>query len=320
MVIYVKQVEFFAQLAVVTLFGFFQHGQVLLQIVLAGPGCAVNALQHFIAVVTAPVGACHLHELEEFELAGAGHMRAAAQVFKSAFAVQRDIFTGRNAADDLGLVVLADRLEMGNSIIARQHAAQHGLVLGGELGHALFNCFQVFGRERPLVREVVEKAVFDHRADGHLRFREKLLDGVGQQMGSGVPDQLQALGILGSDDGQGAVAFNQVAGVHQLAVHFAAQGRLGQARTNGGSDFCHGDRLRKIAFGSVWKRDLNHGFNKEKEKARTGRAFWEVSRNGVILRRPCCTQFQWNCSSSVEPVRAVTLDLPPWIAVVTSSK
>jgi hypothetical protein len=29
---------------------------------------------------------------------------------------------------------------------------------------------------------------------------------------------------------------------------------------------------------------------------------------------------QWNCSSSVEPVRALTLDEPPWITVVTSSK
>ena len=27
-----------------------------------------------------------------------------------------------------------------------------------------------------------------------------------------------------------------------------------------------------------------------------------------------------NCSSSVEPVNAVTLDAPPWITVVTSSK
>ena len=27
-----------------------------------------------------------------------------------------------------------------------------------------------------------------------------------------------------------------------------------------------------------------------------------------------------NCSSSVEPVSAVTLDAPPWITVVTSSK
>ena len=29
---------------------------------------------------------------------------------------------------------------------------------------------------------------------------------------------------------------------------------------------------------------------------------------------------QWNCSSSVEPVSAFTLDEPPWITVVTSSK
>ena len=29
---------------------------------------------------------------------------------------------------------------------------------------------------------------------------------------------------------------------------------------------------------------------------------------------------QWNCSSSVEPVRALTEDEPPWITVVTSSK
>lgn len=29
---------------------------------------------------------------------------------------------------------------------------------------------------------------------------------------------------------------------------------------------------------------------------------------------------QWNCSSSVEPVSALTLDEPPWMTVVTSSK
>ena len=30
--------------------------------------------------------------------------------------------------------------------------------------------------------------------------------------------------------------------------------------------------------------------------------------------------YQWNCSSSVEPVSAVTEDEPPWITVVMSSK
>ena len=42
---------------------------------------------------------------------------------------------------------------------------------------------------------------------------------------------------------------------------------------------------------------------------------WREAR----LREPQASD-QWNCSSSVEPVRAFTEDEPPWITVVTSSK
>ena len=124
MVVDVEQVQLAAQLAVVALFGLFQHGQVLLQLVLGGPGRAVDALQHLVAVVAAPVGAGQLHQLEVLELAGAGHVRAAAQVFELAFAVQRHVFIGRNAGNDLGLVVLAQALEIRHGLVARQHAAQ----------------------------------------------------------------------------------------------------------------------------------------------------------------------------------------------------
>ena len=43
---------------------------------------------------------------------------------------------------------------------------------------------------------------------------------------------------------------------------------------------------------------------------------------GLISRKIAADQDtdQWNCSSSVEPVRAFTEDEPPWITVVTSSK
>ena len=64
MVVNMKQVQFAAQFAVVTLLGLFQHRQVLLQVILGRPGGAVNTLQHFIFVVTAPVGAGHLHQFE----------------------------------------------------------------------------------------------------------------------------------------------------------------------------------------------------------------------------------------------------------------
>ena len=53
-------------------------------------------------------------------------------------------------------------------------------------------------------------------------------------------------------------------------------------------------------------------------------------KHPVVLRQPNLSALpsakvyrlsdQWNCSSSVEPVRAFTLDEPPWITVVTSSK
>lgn len=41
---------------------------------------------------------------------------------------------------------------------------------------------------------------------------------------------------------------------------------------------------------------------------------------GLFLQRRYRDGGQWNCASSVEPVSALTLELPPWITVVTSSK
>ena len=107
MLVEVEQVEFAAELAVVALLGLLEHLQVLLQFVLRRPGRAVDALQHLVAVVAAPVGAGHLHQLEVLQPARARHVRAAAQVLERAFAVERHVLAGRDARDDLGLVVLA---------------------------------------------------------------------------------------------------------------------------------------------------------------------------------------------------------------------
>ena len=103
----------------VALFGLFQHGQVLLQIFLASPSRTVNTLQHFLGVVTTPIGAGQLHQLEVLELASTGHVGATAQIFEGAFAVERHILARRNAADDFGLVMLANTLEMRNGLVTR---------------------------------------------------------------------------------------------------------------------------------------------------------------------------------------------------------
>ena len=120
MLVDVEQVELAAQAAVIALLGLLEHREVLLQLLLRGPGRAVDALEHLVAMVAAPVGAGHLHQLEVLELARARHVGAAAQVLELALAVQRHLLAGRNARDDLGLVVLADALEVLHRRIARQ--------------------------------------------------------------------------------------------------------------------------------------------------------------------------------------------------------
>jgi len=275
---------------VVALLGFFQPGQVLLQLFLGGPGRAVHALQHLVAVIATPVGARHLHQLEVLELAGAGHVRATAQVFEVALAVKADVFVAGNAGDDLCLVVLTHALEVAHRFVTRQHTAHHLLVLVGEFGHALFDGGQVFGREGALVREVVVEAVLDHRPDGHLRLREQLLHGVGQQVSSGVADELQPLGVFRRDDGQWHVLLNHETGVHQLAIDLATQSRLGQTGADRCRDVGHRDRAGKAALGTIGERDVDHeGSGNEKR----GLSRAEIPREEMSRRDLPASSGQW---------------------------
>mmetsp|Transcript_37514 Transcript_37514/g.87440 ORF Transcript_37514/g.87440 Transcript_37514/m.87440 type:complete len:538 (+) Transcript_37514:6674-8287(+) len=255
----VEQVQLLAELAVVALLGFFEQRQVFLQVVLARPGRAVDALQHLVAVVTAPVGAGHLHQLEVLELARAGHVRAAAEVLEGALGVERHVLAGRDAADDLGLVVLTQGLEMRHGVVARQHAANDLLVLLGQFGHLGLDRGQVLWRERALVGEVVVEAVVDDRADRDLGFGIELLDGVGQQVGRRVADHVQAVGILVGDDGKLSVVVDHVAQVDQLAVDLATERGLGQAGADAGGDIADRQRRRVLTARAVGELDGNHG-------------------------------------------------------------
>ena len=52
---------------------------------------------------------------------------------------------------------------------------------------------KVFRREWALVGEIVVEAIFDGWPDGHLGFREQIFDRVGEQVGSGMADDVDAL-------------------------------------------------------------------------------------------------------------------------------
>ena len=254
----VKQIEFAAQLAVVALFGLFQHAQVGFLVFLLGPGRAVDALEHLVVVIAAPVGARNLHQLEDLELARGRHVWAAAQIDEIAFTVQADLLVLRNGGNDLGLVLLAHALEQLDGLVTVPDFTRDLLVFLGELSHLLFDGDEVFGREGTLVGEVVVETVVNDRADGDLRVRIQLLDGVGQQVGRRVADHVDAVGVLVGDDGEFGVAVDRVARVDHLAVHAASQRSLGQTCADALRHFSHRHRAGKLAPGTVRQRDCDH--------------------------------------------------------------
>ena len=255
----VKQIQLLGQLAVVPLLRLFQAVQVALEVVLAGPGRAVDALQHLVSGVAAPVGAGQLHELEGLELAGARHMGSAAQIDELALLVERDLLARGNSADDLGLVRLPHVAEELDRLVPVHHGAGHREVLAGKLLHFLLDGRQVFGREVLLVGEVVVEAILDGRPDGHLCLGKQFLHRLGHQVGRGVPDHLQAVRVLAGDDGKLRILVDGERGVHQPAVHPAGHGRLGQALADRGGHLVNGHRPVKALDRAVGKGDLGHG-------------------------------------------------------------
>ena len=186
-------------------------------------------------------------------------MGSAAQILKGTFAVQAHIFLGGNAGNDFRLVVLPQRFEVGNGLVAWQNAANNGFIQIGQGCHFLFDRDQVIRSEWPVVRKIVIEAVFDHRPNGDLRFGKKVFDCVSQQVGRRMPNDLHAIGIFGRDDGQTRVTLNQMAGVDQLTIHFSGQGRLGQSCANGGCHIGHRQGRIKIARGAIGQGNLGHG-------------------------------------------------------------
>ena len=253
-----EQVQLLAQLAVVALLGFFQHVQVLFQVFFLGPGRAVDTLQHFVIAVTTPVGTGYLHQLEYFQLAGRRYVRATAQVGELAFAVQAQHLIGRNGRNDLGLVGLADTLEVGHGVVTRQLVALYRNVFLGQLLHLFLDGHQVFRGKRALVGKIVVKAVFDFRADGDLGFREQLFHRISQQVGGGVADDGQAVRVFLGDDGQVSVGRNTVGGINQLAVHATSQRRTRKTGSDGRSHFVHRYRLVEGTDGTVGQANVRH--------------------------------------------------------------
>ncbi len=236
-----------------------------LQIGVGGPGRAVDALQLGVAVIPPPVGAGQLHQLEGLaHVLGRGKVRAEAEILPGPLVIDADRRIVGQVGDDLGLVGLADRNEVGHGGVAGHLFAGDLLVAVDDLAHALLDGLQVIQGEGLGPGEVVIEAVLDGGPNRHLGVGEQLLHRLCHDVAGVVAHGLQGRGVLPRQELYSAALGDQGGGqgpveVQELAVHPHQHGAFGQARGNGGGDVAARDALVVGSFGAVGELKLNHG-------------------------------------------------------------
>ena len=193
-----EQIQFPAQLAVIAASGFLKPLQMRLESLFIAKGRAVNTGKHGVLFITAPIRARHGKQFERLCQSGAGQMRSAAQIKKFAAPVQRNGIRV-DPPDDFGLVVLTSGLEQLHGVGFLHFRTDKGNVFRRDSAHLLFNRGQIFHGEGAFHIKIVVKARVDGRADGHPGVGKKALHGGGHDMGNGMAQQRQAIGIISGD-------------------------------------------------------------------------------------------------------------------------
>ena len=229
-----KQVELFAQHAMVALLRFFDAGEVGVEILLREKRRAVNALQLLVLFVAQPVGAGDVEQLERLDLSSRRQVRAAAEILKLAGLVDRNFFIGlRELLDEMALHKVAFALELFEPFLARQKFARIGQVFADKLLHFLFDLFEILGSERGRAIKVVEESVLSRGPVAKLGLGKEFKHGSGEQVRGRMPINFKRLRILLSDDVQVGVFLKRLGQVDQIAVSLGGKSGVGQTRVDG---------------------------------------------------------------------------------------
>ena len=185
-----EQVELAPELAMIALLRFLQAPEILVELLLAQPGGAIDALEHRVLLVAAPVGARRRQQLEEAHLSRPADVRPPAQVDEVALPVERHA-VGGDALEDLDLEALPTPPEEGDRLRAR-----HLLPLERDVGladhaHLVLDAREVLRGERLALGEVVVEAILDGGADGHLHVGEQPLHRLRHHVRGGVAQRGQ---------------------------------------------------------------------------------------------------------------------------------
>ena len=111
--------------------------------------------------------------------------------------------------------------------------------------------------------------MLDGRTDGVGSTRPELQHGLGQDVGRGMPEGVEALVAVRRHDGHGGSVGQESVKVPAIAVHVDDDGRFGQARTDVGSQIGPRRPLGKGARRTVGEGDgqIGHGHHEASDPA-----------------------------------------------------
>ncbi len=217
-----EEFQLLAQLAVVALLGLLHHHEVFVEQRFLGERDAVDAGQHLVLLVAAPVGSGHRGQLDGLDGARVGDMRTAAQVGEAAVGIERDgaVLQIGDQFDLVGVVLLGEGLQR---VGLRDLRADQRLLLAGELRHFVFDSGEIgLGDGHRRIHVVVE-AVLDGGADAELDARIERFERFGQQVRRGVPEGVLALGVVPLVEFYGGILLDGAGHVNGCAVYRSRQ-------------------------------------------------------------------------------------------------
>ena len=227
-----ENAEFSAEFVVIFEFRFFEPFKVIFEFGFFLERRAVNAGEHFVLFVSAPVRARYRSEFERLYSARGRKMRSAAQIYKVALFV-----AGNNAARgqvvyEFYLIRFAEVFEHLHGVFFAVNYAFYRQIAFYYLFHLVFEFNEIVARDGRFKFHVVIKTRFHGRTYREFGSGKNVFYRLRENVRRGMAVHFKPFGIFKRDYGKIAVFVNHGGQVFEFAVDFNAHGVSGKSFGN----------------------------------------------------------------------------------------
>ena len=218
-----EELQLTTQLAVVTLLGFFEQHEVLIEFLLLREGDTIDAGQLLALLVATPVSTSQRGQLHRLDNARVRDMGTAAKVGEVTTFIIGD-GTVFQLADEFLLVFVAFLGEILQCFGLAHVNALESLLLASQFKHLLLDGYKVgFGQGDVACVDVVVETGIHCRTNAELHTFVQSLDGLSHEVGRRVPEGSLTFWIVPCEELDGGILVDGAHGIPHLTVYFGRQ-------------------------------------------------------------------------------------------------